>query len=425
LENGATLILKPVKGIGRVAIESIYDVGFVDEPKEMCQASHLLLNLVCFASTENYRDGESSELFKCLGAANGEVLPDWTHYDYIVPSDHLKLALKVETERLTSLQIDPEVASREIPQIYQQVEWLEKRPETGMLKHAFMAFSQAWRNGQDLALVRGGLESIPIEQLREFHAATYRPDRLTLVIAGDFDLEKAKQSVQETIGTVTSPKRVARRTIDWENLPQNLNVEWDASLSAVCVYYPPPAAALDRIVLSYLGTGWIDSLSNDPTLKAMTDMIIPSPVTWPVGELPFFVYAAVKPGRALDQVEQALKSHVQKLVETSSAQTLRQMQANATMIVNQLEPGTGSRFLTMVELLAKQQKMNRGRALDMVLGYSALSERTLRQLGGNAGDGGLEQLRTLQLAQLKTIVDATVKPAKQHTIRVVPKSIAR
>ncbi|MHC4406172.1 MAG: hypothetical protein ACYTG0_41585 [Planctomycetota bacterium] len=63
LDNGATLILHPVQAAESAAIETLYDVGFVDEPSGKTQATHLLEHVVCRAPTASYRQAvdEGSE----------------------------------------------------------------------------------------------------------------------------------------------------------------------------------------------------------------------------------------------------------------------------------------------------------------------------------------------------------------------------
>src|SRR5262249_49940359 len=147
-DNGATAILQPIAGVDQVAIEAIYDAGFIDEPKGMMQAAHLLEHLACDGPTKSYKLNESYEELRQVGIINAEALPDWTHFDYVIPSGQVELVLKVETERLTSLEITREALAQEIPRVYAKVDSIEANPQAGMANYAFMAFLHAWHYGE-------------------------------------------------------------------------------------------------------------------------------------------------------------------------------------------------------------------------------------------------------------------------------------
>ena len=100
LQNGVTLLLHRVPGVEQVAVEAFYEVGLVHEPAGMAQAAHLLEHLVCNAATASYKAGESMAWLNSVGLANAETMPDWTHYDYMVPADKLERIFQIEAERL-------------------------------------------------------------------------------------------------------------------------------------------------------------------------------------------------------------------------------------------------------------------------------------------------------------------------------------
>jgi predicted Zn-dependent peptidase len=83
----------------------------------------------------------------------------------VLPAGDLELALGIEAQRLSSLKITPEIIRQEAPKCYQEAAMVEQNPQAGMLKHAFMAFGQAWGHGLGQARVRSGLEEIPAADL--------------------------------------------------------------------------------------------------------------------------------------------------------------------------------------------------------------------------------------------------------------------
>ncbi|MFB3104278.1 MAG: M16 family metallopeptidase, partial [Pseudomonadales bacterium] len=273
LDNGVTVLLLPMPEADQVAIETIYNVGFVHEPKGMTQAAHLLEHLACNAATGNYKANEAMNLLNQLGMANAETLPSWTHYDYVLPANKLELALEIEAERLTSLKIDREIVRVEALRCYQETDFVERNPASGMTKHAFMALNQAWRHGMTSALVRGGLEDFSIEELENFHRAFYRPDNLTVVIIGGFNRDQAFELLEEHLGDVRPPKQSRLAAIDWSRIPNRTTVRWDAKVRAVCLAFPPPSNRRDQIALSLLGAALTQELMKDPQINDVANTV--------------------------------------------------------------------------------------------------------------------------------------------------------
>ena len=177
LENGIHLIVNPVSEAKDVGVETIYQVGFIDEPAGMVQASHLLEHLVCYSPGAGFETREAMNWLNDVGMANAETLPDMTHYDYAAPAEHLEKILMIEAARLQQTSFDPAIIASEAERVYQETHWVEKSPLAGMAKHAFMALSHVWRHQSTEALVRGGLDEMDPEQLLNFYRQQYRPSQ--------------------------------------------------------------------------------------------------------------------------------------------------------------------------------------------------------------------------------------------------------
>lgn len=306
LENGVTLLLAPYPEAKTVAVESFYRVGFCDEPAGMIQAAHLMEHLLCQAATKSYGPGESFAQLRKMGLANAETLPTLTHFDFTAPSSELGTILKIEAERLTSLKITSDLISIEADKCDEETQYVYKVPESGMVKHAFMALFQFWNHGAAEVRVRGGLDQIPVDKLESFYRERYRPDQLTLAIVGGFQKADAIKLAREHFAAIPSEKR-AKRSISWNSFATPARVTWDAEVHAVCLYAPPPPDPNSRWLLSLWGTAFLQKLATHSELRELSNMTFATNSTWPVGELPFFVYATAKRAEHLPRIETIIR----------------------------------------------------------------------------------------------------------------------
>jgi predicted Zn-dependent peptidase len=424
LENGATVLLQPIEGIKQIGVEAFYDIGFMHEPKEMTQVSHLLEHLVCYGSSVSFRQQEAMDKLNALGMANAETLPARTHYDYMLPADQLALAIQIEKERLTSLTFDRPLIVKEAARVYSETDAVEANPASGMLKHAFMAFSQSWRHNANQALVRGGLEDMTVKELQAFHRDYYCPEKLTLVIVGDFQLEEAKKLLQDNLGTIKRSSRAAEAEIAWGDVPKRQKVAWDAKRSGVCLAFPPPKDRASSAAMSLFGTLLLQRLNSDPQIKQVANLAFCTNTTWPADPLPFFVYAAAKEGQSredqsLEELERVLKTRFQAIVSGGKAQATQlplligQLQSQATGLNRQM-------IDQQAKMLQRWRNMDKGRATGMVVTQAALNWGMMDDLLGPQPDETAARIEAMGGAELSELIDETLDEKKMIVTYVVP-----
>ncbi len=202
LSNGVPVTVNTIEQANDVAMETMVDVGFMQEPEGMVQASHLLEHLVCYSPCEGFADREAMSFLNRVGSANAETLPAFTHYDYVVPKEIFGDVVRIEAGRMRNFSFSQDVLEREAKRCYQETDFVEANPQAGMLKHAFMACSHAWRFQSPRALVRGGMETFEPEKLRSFHSLYYTPSHLTIAITGSISDKNSRQLLEEHIGSI-------------------------------------------------------------------------------------------------------------------------------------------------------------------------------------------------------------------------------
>ncbi len=421
LDNGVTLLLLPIPEANQVGIEAIYRVGFLHEPKGMTQAAHLLEHLVCNAATSGYGPNESMAALNQLGMANAETLPDWTHYDYMLPAEKLELAFKIEAERLTSLRIDSDIIKAEAPRCYMETDFVEQNPKSGMTKHAFMAFAQAWRHGLTTARVRGGLEEFSIEELVKFHRRAYRPDKLTLIVVGGFDQKKTIELARKHLGGIATPEVERPGAIEWSKIPKRTTVRWDAKVRAVCIAYAPPRARVARVTLSLWGNLLHQHLTNDADIAAVTDSLSCTTQMWNVGELPFYIYATAKPDASLDDVERVLNDSIERFTaKKPPAMVVQQIRGMANQLARQTDMLTWDYVKQSAAMVARQRGGDELLAQRMVLGQAAINWGVAHFLLGTNADRVARSVAATTADKLHALTRRYLRPKTRFITHLVP-----
>lgn len=308
LDNGVTLLLAPISGVDHVAVEAIYPIGFFHEPAGMTQAAHLLEHLICQCATKSFGPGESFDLLKQVGWAHAETFPGYTHYAYVLAPQKLELALRIESERLSSLSITEDVIRREAPKCYREADFGEEYSEIGEPNLAFSALSQAWRHGAGSVKVRSGLESISTSRLEAFRQGWYRPENLTLVIAGAFDRERALELAKRHFGGLKGAGKRASVSTDWSKVPKRATITWDTNAHAICLALPPAEDPIDNLMLSIWGTLLSRRMTTDPGIRDLAYMTVASSTGWHVGPPPFFVCSMAKSESDIPRLEARLRT---------------------------------------------------------------------------------------------------------------------
>ncbi len=419
LANGIHLIVNSIPEAPDVAVEMSYEVGFVDEPKSLVQAAHLLEHLICYSPGAGFESKGAFGWLNQVGMANAETLADWTHYDYVVPKDDVEKVFEIEASRLSLAAFDRRLLLQEAQRVYGETDAVESNPQTGMVKHAFMAIAHAWRHAAPMARVRGGLEDFAEEDLLDFYVNNYQPNRLTVAVTGGIQPAKARQLAEKYLSRFQNSTDSGDSPIDWAHVPAVQQVAWDARPTAVCVAWEPPPNGVQRGGLSLLATLAYGRLTGDAELKKSCAMVFCSNSSWPVGDLPLFVYASVKDSAQLDAVQESLADRFSRYllqVAREADDTIPQMLFQYEHLQQKSTWATIER--TSQTLLSATRSPRQ--AIRLVLLQDALNRIVMRRLLGSQPSATIERLKSLTEEQWVEIAESALQPRQRHVVRIVP-----
>jgi predicted Zn-dependent peptidase len=245
LDNGLDLILSEDHSVPFVWVEVWYSVGSKDEKAGRTGFAHLYEHLM-FQGSAHLNDDYFVPLQAIGARINGTTNTDRTNSCEGVPSEHLPLALWLESDRMgyllpaldgAKLQNQKDVVRNERRQSY------ENRP----YGKVWMWLAEAlYPEGHPYHTVTIGkhedIEAATLEDVKDFFRTWYVPNNATLAIVGDFDPAQAKALVQQYFGSIPkgpqpTPVMEAPASLDAEKV---IRKEDDVPLAKVWISWLTP-----------------------------------------------------------------------------------------------------------------------------------------------------------------------------------------
>lgn len=214
LDNGLDVILAPDGSTPVVYVSVWYHVGSKDETEGLTGFAHLFEHLM-FQGSLSQPDEYFGPLQEVGASINGTTSFDRTNYFQSLPSRYLPLALFLESDRMGSLLpvLDQEKLDNQREVVRNERRQRYENPPYG---EAFKdLFEARFREGHPYHHMPIGshqdLEAATLDDVRAFFEAWYLPNNASLVIAGDFDEDQARQLVLENFGGIPKGEPPTRR----------------------------------------------------------------------------------------------------------------------------------------------------------------------------------------------------------------------
>lgn len=202
LDNGLTVILHENHALPLTHVNLTYRVGAYHEAPGRSGFAHLFEHMM-FQGSANVQGGEHFALLEGRGASfvNAFTGFDRTSYVQTVPSHELELALWLEADRMTSLDVG---LTPQALETQKQVVRNERRErledsiygpaDTEVLRQLFPV-GHAYREGV-IGSVKD-IETATLDDARAFFSDFYTTENATLVVSGDFETGQARAWINE------------------------------------------------------------------------------------------------------------------------------------------------------------------------------------------------------------------------------------
>ncbi len=324
LENGLHVILHEDHSTPIVAVSVLYHVGSKNEDSERTGFAHFFEHLL-FEGSENIERGEFFKIVQGNGGIlNANTSFDRTFYFEVLPSNQLKLGLWLESERMLHAKIDQEgvetqrgVVKEEMKQRYDNTPYGTILPE--MMKRAYTEHPYQWTPIGDPEYIN----KAQLSEFMDFYSIFYVPNNATLSIAGDINIEEAKQWINDYFADIPKgTKEIPRPTIvEPKKTAEVRDTVFDnIQLPAVVMGYHMPAQDDEEfyamsMLSQYLSQGEssrFNKVIKDEKEKAVFVGAFPIPTEDPGMALMFGI---ANMGVSADDLENAMNTEIEAVKE--------------------------------------------------------------------------------------------------------------
>lgn len=207
LDNGLTVILRPVPTVNKVAFVLLYNIGEDHDPLGKSGMAHLLEHMYVTAAAGDTPARDSMQFMKRYPAGwNAQTGTDYTVIASVVEAEQFSIEVKDIAARMNDLRITEADIEREVPRVAQELRNMYGGiPMLAGVNHARKQLHPVPQGGQ-----RGGavehVQTITLDELQQFWKDYYKPNNAILIVAGKFEIEEAKKSIHEILSQITPGK---------------------------------------------------------------------------------------------------------------------------------------------------------------------------------------------------------------------------
>jgi zinc protease len=225
LRNGLTVILHRDLAIPVAAVVVMYHVGSKNEKPGKTGFAHLFEHLM-FKGSGHVADGDHFRLLQEIGATvNGSTTEDRTNYYEVVPSNHLELALYLESDRMgyllpavTQEKLDNQ---RDVVKNERRQNYDNQPYGTAHEKIARALYPADHPYSWPVIGSMEDLSAAALDDVRDFFRLFYAPNNACLVVAGSFDPPQVREWVEKYFGEMPAGPPVTRPTPAPASLAEN------------------------------------------------------------------------------------------------------------------------------------------------------------------------------------------------------------
>ena len=189
-DNGLKLIVKEDHRAPVVVSQVWYKIGSSYEPTGLTGISHALEHMM-FKGTDDYPPGEFSRIISENGGSdNAFTGRDYTAYFQTLEKSRLEISFKLESDRMRNLLLLGDEFKKEIEVVKEERRWrTEDKPDAYTYEVAIATAYQTSPYRHPVIGWMSDLDSMTIEDLKDWYKLWYAPNNATVVVVGDVEPE--------------------------------------------------------------------------------------------------------------------------------------------------------------------------------------------------------------------------------------------
>lgn len=205
LDNGLTVLVRPMHAIPKVCTEIWYKVGSKNEKTDQKGIAHLIEHMT-FKGTQGSKSLNLSEsdinivTHMLSGSCNAFTSYDYTGYLFNFPTQHWQMSLKIVADCMRNCAFKEDHLNSEMKAVIQELKMYKDNYVSYLVDDMLAAIFTGHPYHDPVIGYKQNLWSFHAQHLREFYAKHYVPNNATLVVVGDVVPEDVFKKAQEYFG---------------------------------------------------------------------------------------------------------------------------------------------------------------------------------------------------------------------------------
>ncbi len=244
LDNGMKIVVKEDHRAPVVISQLWYKIGSADENSGTTGRSHVLEHMM-FKGTKRYPAGRFSAIIAENGGQdNAFTSRDYTAYYQLLEKSRLPISFELESDRMRNLVLSEEDFRKEL-EVVKEERRLRTEDNPNALAYEQL-YATAFNNNPYRNPVIGwmqDLNSMQLEDLRNWYANWYTPNNATLIVVGDVEPNAVYHLAKQYFGNLPRnalPNRKPRREPEQRGV-RRVVVSVPAELPYLVMGYKVPA----------------------------------------------------------------------------------------------------------------------------------------------------------------------------------------
>lgn len=200
LPNGLTVVLEESHAARVVAFQVWVKVGSADETEDEAGLAHVHEHML-FKGTGKRGVGEIAQAVEAAGGdINAWTSFDQTVYHVVMASRFFDQGLDVLSDAVQNSSFDPDELAKELEVVMEEVKRSRDMPARVISELTFETAYGKHTYRRPVIGYESTVRSFTREKILAFYKKHYRPDRMVVVITGDFETKEAMRKVEESFG---------------------------------------------------------------------------------------------------------------------------------------------------------------------------------------------------------------------------------
>lgn len=206
LKNGMTVLKNLQKKSPVVSLQVWVDNGSANEIEDVAGVSHFIEHLL-FKGTKEFGPGEIAKYIEGEGGQlNAYTSFDQTVYYMTLGASKLSSGLRALSDMIFFPLFEQNEVDREREVVIEEIRMGRDEPSRVNSQFAFKAYFKDHPYGRPIIGYDHVIESIPVEVIKTYFGEHYHPEKMFLLITGDFDESTIDEDVAKYFDNVSKTK---------------------------------------------------------------------------------------------------------------------------------------------------------------------------------------------------------------------------